>query len=300
MKTNSSLEQLHILLGSYIDLELENFILSTQLLEQGLSLNQVQPFTKAPKLINLLRTNYQLDHNQIQYFSSFKLNPLSANGLYQIRENKLFLFHDDLWEITISHPTQYQITSYFTGEYLLDILRQGLNGVIPKMIKERTSLSIKHEKFTGVLFNLQAKLCLEHPHYSKSFRAQTLSQINFATSESEVLKSLKPVDLFRRISGPSMNSKKRKFDIVQERLKLWGRERSFPWHNASEEELNNFFNQLPSLDFGIKDLGLLRQVINHFHNPISNEVLLTGEMGGDVFNYRKTIDFNNHLKSLLK
>jgi hypothetical protein len=299
MKNQEQLDLLHSLFNTYIDVELENFKLQTKLLEQGVELKDIVPLTKSPKVLSLF-ASLGFHSKQLSYNPSYRVNSFGVNSLHYIRKPSIFFLYDDLWEVSITSPAEYKITSYFTGQYLLGTLKQGLGGVIPQMIKERTGLSIKNEKFKNLKFNMSLKLCLDHPNFKSSCRGNFLEQIDFSTSDSEVLSSLKPSELFGRLTRFKRKQDESRFSLIKERLKLWGFKPPLPLHKASEEQLDEIFNQLPVIDFGIKDIILLKQIVSNFHQTISNEVLLTGEVGNNIFEYRNLIKFNNHLKKLLK
>lgn len=304
MKSHDKLDILHDLLGSYVDVELNNFSLATKLLAQGIKLEGVQPLTKSPKLLALFASSYNLQPRDLQYHPSYSVSFYGANSLHQVRKPEVMFFHDDLWEVSITAPEELKITSYFTGLYLLGTLKQGLGGIIPKMIKDRTGKSINDSDFKDVTFNLTAKLSLDHQHYGTTTRGQLATQIKFYGTESEVLKVLQPEKLFSgvlRYLPLNSNQKRdpRKFDLLKERLKLWGTNLPFNLQNVSQEQMIQFINNLPAIDFGIKDILVLKQIASQFATTISNEVLLTGEVGGNIVTQRQLMNFNNSLKSAI-
>lgn len=296
MNNHKELEILNDLFGTYVDLELENFVLQTKLLSQGVTINGIKALTKTPKLINLFK-NLGFNEKQIKYYTSYSLNYYGPNSLHEVRKPRVLFLHDDLWEVTITSPAELKVVSFFPGTYLFDTLKQGVGGIIPKMVKERTGKSIMDPSLKNLEFSLQIKLCTDHKEFSKTCRGQLLKQIDFSVSDAEVFKSLHPLNLFRSIINFRNDSK---VDLIKERLKLWGRVAPFSLHSASPEQLTEFISQLPTQDFGIKSILLINKVVSNFQNTISNEILLTGEVGANIFEYRQIINFNKLLKSLLK
>jgi hypothetical protein len=63
--------------------------------------------------------------------------------------------------------------------------------------------------------------------------------------------------------------------------------------------MQEFIKNLPAIDFGIKDVLTLKQIAQQFHSTISNAVLLTGEVGGNIVQHRHLLNFNKSLKSAL-
>jgi hypothetical protein len=304
MKSQDKLDLLHDLLGSYVDVELNNFSLCTKLLSQGIKLNQVKPLTKSPKLLNLFAQTYNLHPRDLQYHPSYSVSFYGTNSLHQIRKPEVMFFHDDLWEVSIVEPEELKITSYFTGLYLLGTLKQGLGGIIPQMIKERTGKSINDPSLKNLTYTLTAKLSVDHPHYSTTTRGQLSAHVKFYSAESEVLKILQPERLFTGIvrSLPlreNQNRDPRKFDLFKERLKLWGATLPFNTQTVTPEQVNQFITNLPAIDFGIKDILVLKQIASQFSTTISNEVLLTGEVGGNIITHRQLMNFNKSLKNAL-
>lgn len=304
MKSIDKLDLLHELLGSYTDVELDNFNLSTKVLHQGVKLHGVKPLTKSPKLINLFSQTYNLLPRDLRYYPSYSVSYYGPNSLHSVRKPEVMFFHDDLWEVSITEPENLKITSYFTGLYLLGTLKQGLGGIIPKMIKERTGKSINDKEFKNLTFNLEAKLSLDHQHFSTTTRGQLETQIKFYGAESEVLKILSPEKLFNGVLrylplNPNQKRDPRKFDLLKERLKLWGVQLPFNIQQVNASQMQEFIKNLPALDFGIKDILILKQIASQFHSSISNEVLLTGEVGGNIIATRQLYHFNKLLKSAL-
>lgn len=297
MSKYNALDSLHHLFGTYVDIELENFKLQAELLAQGLTVSDLKPLTKSPKLINLLKANFNLKEQQIIYYKSYEFQYSGKHSLSQIRKPKISLFSDDLWEVTLTHPQELKVSSFYSGEYLFDTLRQGVAGLIPKLVKERTGKSIGQDNFKNLNYNLEIKLCINHEQYKESNRGRMENQVDFLTSDSEVFKKLNPATLFHPIIHYHNDSK---FDLFKERLKLWNIQYHGNLYKATSEELIQFVKNLPINDFGVKQINILTKIEQHFHDNISNEVLLTGEIGSNVFDRRHLEGFNRKLKNLLK
>lgn len=297
MSKYNALDSLHQLFGTYIDVELENFKLQSELLSQGIVVNNLVPLTKSPKLINLLKSNLGLKEQQIIYYKSYEFQYSGKHSLNQIRKPKISLFTDDLWEVSLTQPNELKISSFYSGEYLFDTLRQGVSGLIPKLVKERTGQSIGKSDYKNLNYTLEIKLCINHEKYAESNRGRMENQISFLISDSEVFKKLSPSSLFHAIIHYHNDSK---FELFTERLKLWNIDYHGNLHKATKEELIQFVKNLPINDFGVKQINILTKIEQHFHDNISNEVLLTGEVGSNVFDRRHLEGFNRKLKKLLK
>lgn len=304
MKSQDKLDLLHDLLGTYVDVELDNFSMSTKLLSQGVKLEEVKPLTKSPKLMALFSSSYHLQPRDLHYHTSYSMSYYGSNSLHQVRKPEVMFFHDDLWEVSITSPEELKITSFFNGHYLLGTLKQGLGGLIPKMIKERTGKSINDAEFKDLKFTITAKLNIDHQHYSTTTRGQLATQIKFYGTESEILKTLNPEKLFSGVLRyvplhQNHNRDPRKFDLLKERLKLWGVIIPFNLQTVTSDQMDQFIKNLPSIDFGIKDVLVLKQIASQFASTISNEVLLTGEVGGNIITHRQLMNFNKLLKTAL-
>lgn len=297
MNKYGALDSLNYLFGTYVDLELENFVLQKDLLAQPIIINDLKPLSKSHKFYHIIKNAYGLKDQQIAYLPSYNFQYTNPRSLNDIRKPKVFLFCDDLWEVKIYHPEEMSISSFFTGEYLFDTLKQGASGVIPKMIKERTGKSITHSDFKDISFKLELKLCTTYEKYIKTNRSKLNQSIDFQVSDAEILKKIHPTNMFNSIIIFHNDSKN---SLFIERLKLWNL--SFPGNifQSSKTDLENFVQNLPISDFGIKDIGILNKIVQNFNQNISNEVLLTGEVGGNIFDRRHLQGFNKKLKNLLK
>ena len=296
MDKYTALEDLDNLFGSYVDLELENFKLHTEVLAKGMTVKGLIPLTKSDKLLNVIKS-LGFKEQQLKYYKSFTFQYTGKNNLSPIRKPLISLFFDDLWEVKITSPQAYSMSSFFTGQYFFDTLRQGVNGVIPKMIKERTGKPITSDEFKNQKFDIEIKLCTNFEKFIQSTRGKILNDIQFLTSDAEVLKKIKPENLFHSIIHYRNDSK---IPLFLERLKLWNITCPLNLHETTPDEWTAFVKNLPVNDFGVKDLLKIQQIIINFHNTVDNQMLLTGAVGSNIFERRSLESFNKHLKKLLK
>ncbi len=291
MKTQEKLDILNNLFGAYYDLELENFKLASQLLKKPIRIDNLVPLTKEIKFINILRNNFKLSHKELVYLRSFDFQYYGINSLHEIRKPIVSIFHDDFFEIELLEPSAFACKKIYSAQYLFDILKQGANGVIPSLVKESTGRNLKSLGLEKTSFSISIKLIDSNEN---SNRSKILNQIDFLSSDAEIFKHFSPPVLFERILKYNHNDYYK--DLVIERLKLWGMSFSLIDFNTIS---NNLFVTLPFNDFNIKNILLLNQVKNNFHQNISNEVLLTGELNGNIFFNRHLSFFNKKLKNLL-
>ncbi len=289
-----TIDDLSSLLNTFTDVVEENLIFQTSLLKKGFCI-KTKIFTKSPSIQSLL-IQKGLPSHLIKYINSHEKG--RRYDYTSKAKKEVVLFYDDLWTVEIISPQLGVPILNISGYDFIDKMKQGVNGVLPRMLKQHFNTPATDSRFKSLDITMCVKLNSEHSSYQKTLRGQMLNSLKekYKTPEEEITNILNPTQLFKTLFNSRPDSEDR--ELIKERLKLWNQKVSLK--QLKNQELPRLIEALPLNTFGINDMILLRNIAQSFHNKVSNEILLTGELNHSVFEDRQTRKLNEYLKSILE
>lgn len=289
-----TIEELSSLLNTYTDVVSENLIFQTTLLKKGFNIS-TKIFTKSPSVQSLL-IKKGIPSHLIKYINSHEKG---RRFDYTSKAKKeIVLFYDDLWTVEIVSPQLGVPSLNISGYDFIDKMKQGVNGVLPRMLKQHFNTPATDSRFKSLDITLAIKLNTDHDSYHKTLRGQMINSLKekYKTPEEEITVILNPTNLFKSLFNSRPDSEDR--ELMRERLKLWNQKVSLK--QFKNQELSHLIESLPLNTFGINDMVLLRNIAQSFHNKVSNEILLTGELNHSIFEDRQVRKLNEYLKLTLE
>lgn len=286
----NNLENLRALLNDLVDYEYDNMYLQWEILSHGFS-TEVKMYDRLPKLSMFVANKLNLKDSDVHFLPTYK------SSLEKFRHSKnyaVLLFADDNFEISLFHPDMPNLKSMiFSGHYLQNTLKQGIGGVIPQILKHSLGRTVgKDEALQALTFKLTIKALL--PENNEVVRANFLKQMKMrSTVNANGKKMMEPKNLFERLSHHKFTNETKY--IINERLKLWGM--TLPEKITSTDFFTKMVPQLPLNFFDISDLYKMDCISHNFHQPISNQTLLSGELGHfNIYQYQRITQLNQKLQ----
>lgn len=282
MITKSSLK-IRTLTNDYYSSHADSLDLQTQFLVKGIVFN-TKLFTRSPKLRSLIMQELNITHEVIQYETekdhNFKSLPKAHN---------FSIFHDDSYSFSLK---DYPETISVSGSYLMETLKQGVNGVMPKILKANNISNWDLVKDNNFLLSISLDL------ENSPTRKQTL--IDLSEQIKKVFESLTPLTLFRLNSSWTKSDDvipKKDFTIIRERLSLYGKKISDKRYTYNQ--VKSIVESLAPNDFGVKDVLKIDHIAQNFLQHLDNEVLIKGNFGKDYHNLKNSQNLIKILKDKL-